>query len=162
MVSSSLISFTYHNVVMKVKKPHMWEVNKVVYNICWLLKPATFGSSRQSCDLFMWWPSLGEKLKFRVFPTSAQAKVEGSDQTDKSQHKQPLNLSDSETLCFHNWSRGKMDEEINHRVQKANQIYYQLVNTMVGNKELKEDKKYGYIGQYFYHPYCMELKVWQF
>ena len=36
---------------------------------------------------------------------------------------------------------GKIDEEIHHRVQKANQIYYQLVNTIVGNKELKEDTK---------------------
>ena len=26
-----------------------------------------------------------------------------------------------------------------HRVQKGNQIYYQLVNTIVGNKELEED-----------------------
>ena len=34
---------------------------------------------------------------------------------------------------------GKIDEEINHRVQKANQIYYQLANTIVGNKELKQD-----------------------
>jgi hypothetical protein len=32
---------------------------------------------------------------------------------------------------------GKIDEEINHGVQKANQIYYQLPNTIVGNKELK-------------------------
>jgi hypothetical protein len=31
----------------------------------------------------------------------------------------------------------KIDEEINHRVQKANQIYYQLANKIVGNKELK-------------------------
>jgi hypothetical protein len=31
--------------------------------------------------------------------------------------------------------------EINHRVKRANQIYYQLVNTIVGNKELKDDTK---------------------
>ena len=30
---------------------------------------------------------------------------------------------------------GKTDEEINCRVQKANQIYYKLVNTIVGNKD---------------------------
>jgi hypothetical protein len=36
---------------------------------------------------------------------------------------------------------GKTEEEIKHRVQKANQIYYQLENTIVGNKELKEDTK---------------------
>ena len=36
---------------------------------------------------------------------------------------------------------GKIDEEINHSVQKANQIYYQLANTIVGNKQLKEDTK---------------------
>jgi hypothetical protein len=29
---------------------------------------------------------------------------------------------------------GKIDEEIKHRVQKANQIYYQLANTTVRNK----------------------------
>jgi hypothetical protein len=31
----------------------------------------------------------------------------------------------------------KIKKEINHSVQKANQIYYQLVNTVAGNKELK-------------------------
>jgi hypothetical protein len=35
---------------------------------------------------------------------------------------------------------GKTDEE-NHRVKKANQMYYQLANTIAGNKELKEDTK---------------------
>jgi hypothetical protein len=40
------------------------------------------------------------------------------------------------------WSYdGKMDKEINHRVQKANQIFYQLANTIAGNAELKEDTK---------------------
>ena len=34
---------------------------------------------------------------------------------------------------------GKTDEEINRRVQKANQIFYQLANTIVGDKELNED-----------------------
>jgi hypothetical protein len=36
---------------------------------------------------------------------------------------------------------GKIDEEINHRMHKANEIYYQLVNTIVANKEPKEDTK---------------------
>jgi hypothetical protein len=36
---------------------------------------------------------------------------------------------------------GKIDEKVNHRVQKGNKIYYQLVHTIVGNKELKEDTK---------------------
>jgi hypothetical protein len=34
---------------------------------------------------------------------------------------------------------GKIDEEINHGLQKAKQIFYQLANTIVGNKELNED-----------------------
>jgi hypothetical protein len=38
-------------------------------------------------------------------------------------------------------AHGKVEEEINHRVQKTNQIFYQLVNTIVGNKALKEDTK---------------------
>jgi hypothetical protein len=36
---------------------------------------------------------------------------------------------------------GKIYEEIHHRAQKVNQIYYQLANTILGNKELKEDTK---------------------
>jgi hypothetical protein len=36
---------------------------------------------------------------------------------------------------------GKIDVDRNLRVQKAKKIYYQLVNTIVGNKELKEDTK---------------------
>jgi hypothetical protein len=35
---------------------------------------------------------------------------------------------------------GKIDE-INYRAQKANQVFYQLANTTVGNEELKEDAK---------------------
>jgi hypothetical protein len=36
---------------------------------------------------------------------------------------------------------GKVDEEIEYRVKKANKIYYQLANTIVGIKELKVDTK---------------------
>ena len=54
---------------------------------------------------------------------------------------------------------GKIGEEINHGLQKAKQIFYQLANTILGNKELKEDTEMNYIRQYSYRPYCMELKV---
>jgi hypothetical protein len=35
----------------------------------------------------------------------------------------------------------KIDAEINNRVQKANQIYYQIIQTLDGKKEINSNNK---------------------
>jgi hypothetical protein len=53
---------------------------------------------------------------------------------------------------------GKIEQEINHRVEKANKVLYQLANITVGNKELKEDTKMRRYKTVFVPTLRMELK----
>jgi hypothetical protein len=58
-------------------------------------------------------------------------------------------------------SNGKIDAEMNNRISKANQIYYQINNTVTGKKEVQTKQKYSYIKAFMYQFLVMQQKAGQ-
>ena len=56
-------------------------------------------------------------------------------------------------------SNGKIDAEINNRISKANQIYYQINNTVAGKKEVQTETEMQLYKAFMYQFLVMQQKA---